>query len=54
MDAVDRIEKALAAALAIAEAPGRPPRLARTGTPLLVRVLLARPAQETAPSVNHA
>ena len=28
MDAVGRIEKALAAALAIAEAPGRPPRLA--------------------------
>jgi demethylspheroidene O-methyltransferase len=37
----------------LTEAGFAAPRLVRTRTPLLVRVLLARPAHETAPSVNH-
>jgi demethylspheroidene O-methyltransferase len=38
----------------LAEAGFAAPRLARTHTPLLVRVLLARPAHATSRSVNHA
>jgi demethylspheroidene O-methyltransferase len=38
----------------LTEAGFAPPRLARTRTPLLVRVLLARPARKMHPSVNHA
>jgi demethylspheroidene O-methyltransferase len=38
----------------LTEAGFAPPRLVRTRTPLLVRVLLARPARERRSSVNHA